>query len=529
MTSRILSQISTTATPQTEQARPDQVRNDAGGYVFAIPVLEQVKRFLILGVDGGTYYAGEREHALRAFTALQQALDDYGPEVVDLIVDVSERGVAPKQDPALFALAYATAKGDDATRHAAFQALPRVARTGTHLFQFLGYRKQFAGVGRGLRTALSQWYLGKTPEALAYQLVKYRQREGWTHRDVLRIAHPHTVDARLNAVLKYAAHGETGPGLPDIIFGFRQANEFHGGSAAAGHWAYLVREFGLTREMLPDEAAIHREVWEAMLEAGMPQTALLRQLPTLTRLGVLKPLGAHTSAVEAQLTNRDRLRKARVHPLQVLIAARTYESGHGMSATWEPVPQITAALERAFYEAFHTIEPAGKRTLVALDVSGSMSQRTSLGSGITAAEIGAALAMAVAASEPVSHIVGFADVIRPLGITSRMSLSQALQITRISNFGGTDAALAVQYASRQRLEVDTFVVITDNETWSGGQHLYQALAAYRRSSGIPARLAVLAVTSTGFTIADLNDPGMLDIAGFSADVPALLTEFSRGF
>ena len=33
---------------------------------------------------------------------------------------------------------------------------------------------------------------------VAYQAVKYRQREGWSHRDLMRLAHPATDDADRN-------------------------------------------------------------------------------------------------------------------------------------------------------------------------------------------------------------------------------------------------------------------------------------------------------------------------------------------
>ena len=65
-----------------------------------------------------------------------------------------------------------------------------MARTGTHLFIFARYVQQFRGWGRGLRRAVGDWYLAKEPDKLAYQVLKYRQREGWTHRDLLRLAHP---------------------------------------------------------------------------------------------------------------------------------------------------------------------------------------------------------------------------------------------------------------------------------------------------------------------------------------------------
>jgi 60 kDa SS-A/Ro ribonucleoprotein len=48
--------------------------------------------------------------------------------------------------------------GDEPTRRAALAALPRVARIGTHLFQFATFVEQFRGWGRSLRRAVGGWY-----------------------------------------------------------------------------------------------------------------------------------------------------------------------------------------------------------------------------------------------------------------------------------------------------------------------------------------------------------------------------------
>src|SRR5207247_5843443 len=81
---------------------------------------------------------------------------------------------------------------DEQTRRAALSALPQVARTGTHLFQFATFVEGFRGWGRALRRAVGGWYAVQKVDALAYQAVKYRQRDGVTHRDLLRLAHPAT-------------------------------------------------------------------------------------------------------------------------------------------------------------------------------------------------------------------------------------------------------------------------------------------------------------------------------------------------
>ncbi len=123
------------------------------------------------------------------------------------IVAVSEGGRAPKNDPALFALALAAAAEDLATRRAALAALPRVARTGTHLFQFAAFVEGARGWGRALRRAVGAWYAEQPTERLAYQLVKYRQRGGWSHRDLLRLAHPETADPARAALFDWACRG----------------------------------------------------------------------------------------------------------------------------------------------------------------------------------------------------------------------------------------------------------------------------------------------------------------------------------
>ena len=122
---------------------------------------------------------------------------------------------------------------------------------------------------------------------------------------------------------------------------------------------------------------------------------------------------------------------------------------------------------------------------------------------------------------------GAADI-SPLDISPRQRLDDA--IGKVSNlpFGRTDCALPLVWALRQNMEIDHFCVYTGNETWAGTIHPHQALAKYRQRTGIPARLSVVGMTATDFTIADPEDPGSLDVAGFDSAVPSLLSGFALG-
>lgn len=86
----------------------------------------------------------------------------------------------------------------------------------------------------------------------------------------------------------------------------------------------------------------------------------------------------------------------------------------------------------------------------------------------------------------------------------------------------------MRYATANNIAVDMFVVYTDNETWAGHVHPFQALRDYRARVNPNARLAVVGMTATNFTIADPTDAGMLDVAGFDTAVPNLLSDFARG-
>ena len=525
----ILRSIGTRETPQHRRASAGQVPNSAGGYVFALDDAARLRRFLILGADGGTYYTKAQTLAIDNAKVLERMAAADPRALVDTIVEVSTSGAAPKQNPALFALAHAASVPQ--TREAALGALPKVARTGSHLLTLADYVEQFRGWGRGLRRAVGSWYTARPVDRLAYQAVKYRQRGGWTHRDLLRLAHPRTDDAARRATFDWIAHGAVGEAVPSLIEGFIKAQEADGARA----WARLVRDHRLTWEMLPDAALSEPAVWEALLDVGVPMTALMRQLPRLTRLGLLPAMGGRTDEVCAQLTDSGRLRAARVHPVNVLVAQRTYASGASYrgTASWEPTARVADALDAAFYAAFGAVEPAGRRLMLAVDVSGSMRFPVS-GMAITAREASAALTLVQLATEPGAAAYAFSREsrsiygVKPLGISPRRRLDDALAVVDAMPVGGTDCALPMLYAAEQGLEVDAFVIYTDNETWAGRIHPYQALRRYRERSGIDARLVVVAMTSTGFSIADPDDAGMLDVVGFDAAVPGLIAGFARG-
>jgi 60 kDa SS-A/Ro ribonucleoprotein len=549
-----LTRITRRPAGQREQLRADQVTNSEGGFVFAAGIWMRLRRFLILGSEGGSFYAGERDLTGQNSEALDLCIAEDGPRVVAEIVAVSTTGRAAKNDAAVFALARCAASADSDTRRAALTALGQVCRTSTHLFQFVTIVSAWRGWGRALRRAVAAWYVGQPADRIAYQAVKYRQREGVTHRDVLRLAHPAAVVSAGNPTIDVTAEqarlfewivrgGETAE-LPCIVEGYARVQE----SATVGDAAALVREYGLPREALLPEHLSDPSVWDALLEQ-MPIGAMIRNLATMTRVGLLVPASDAAALVAARLSDQQRLRAARVHPVALLMAARTYAAGRGVRGrgTRVPVAGIVDALDEAFYLAFGTVQPTGKRLLLALDVSGSMAMSTIAGApGLSAREASAAMALVTLASDPDAEVVGFhagrgawiarkqgrfagrSDGLAPLPLSARQRLDDAVRNVSDLPFGGTDCALPMLYALDRGRAVDTFVIYTDSETWAGDVHPIEALGRYRRTTGIAARLVVVGMVANRFTIADPNDAGMLDVVGFDTSTPEVIGGFARG-
>ena len=546
---------------ETPQGLPipgrDMVENNAGGFVFKLDEWKQLERFLILGSEGGTFYVSEKKLTAENANKVLLLLQKDGLKVVAKTVEMLTSGRAPKPDTAIFVLALAAAKGDDATRKAALAAVPSALKTGTQLLKFVDTVNELRGWGRGLKKAIQLWFKGRKAETLALQLVKYKQREGWSMKDVLRLAKPVPADDVQGKLFGWTAKKDNAawakaPVAPgdkalDFVWAAEQASGLklvaenadtaeakailaEANQASVKKLVDLIVTYRLPREALPTEALNRAEVWEALLQE-MPMTAMIRNLGTMSKIGLLKPLSDAEKLVAGRLTDAARLRGAKVHPIQVLSALRTYSSGRGVrsAATWTVSNKIVESLDEAFELSFGAVEPAGTRHLLGLDVSGSMTGGEIAGvPGLTPNVASAALAIVTARTEPWTAIMGFDEGIRELGVTAKDSIVDATKKVSAINGGGTDAALPMIWALQNKIQVDTFVVLTDSETWAGKIQPVQALEKYRQATGIGAKLIVVGMTSTGFTIADPNDAGMLDVVGFDGATPAFMAKFAKG-
>jgi 60 kDa SS-A/Ro ribonucleoprotein len=526
----LLKALNPNVQPQTERIRADQTRNNAGGFVWTVSDETRFLRYLILGTEGGTYYAGESTQTKLESEFVKDFATINGVRAVQIIREVARDNRAPKVDPSLLALAAVAKLGDLEARKLAWDALPEVARTGTHLLHFLEFVQLFGGWGRLTRAGVAKLYNDMPLERLALWAVKYKSRDGWTQADALRLAHPKTSDVSRNAVYKFIVDGVLEGEATDAALGMIRGHLLALEAKSDADAAALMREYRLPIEAVPTHlrgVAVYRTALETN---GLTWT--LRNLGNLGRIGLLtRGKWDVIGRVVNRVTDEAAIKRGRVHPLDALRAKLVYGSGKGVrgNGEWPVEPRVLDALEQTFYTAFASLEPTGKRFVLGLDVSGSMTMGAIGGvPGLTPNLGSTAMAMVTLRSEKNAHVMGFGNTFRDLGIRPKDTLEAAMRKTQNQSFGATDCALPMRWALENRVEADAFVVYTDNETWAGKMHPAKALEQYRQKMGIPARLVVVGMTATKFTIADPKDAGMMDVVGFDSSAPALISSFVKG-
>jgi 60 kDa SS-A/Ro ribonucleoprotein len=533
------------ATPQTESIpgrESEMIQGQSGGYMFDGGIWTMVRRCLILGTATDQFYSGKVELTGQFVDVLKQAIAENPKRVADEILYASDGHAVNNHAPILALVLLSMGDRPDA-KQAFRDIFQQVVRTGSHFHEWVSYTKQLRGIGRTVREVAQSWLLRDDVKWLAYQMLKYQQRMGFSFKDELRLFKPKPQTDKQKFLFEWAsgkAHerksnlalqSENAP-IPKWVGGqydleIIQWYEWLKLNPSQGKKA--VHEGGLTHEMVTPICSMDTDVWQALFEQ-MPIGALLRNLGSLTEIGVIRfDKIENLNRIESILTSTERLKKGRIHPIDVLKALKTYESNGRLgksSKTWQKVDRVMDILENALSLSFETMEPTGKVFLHAVDISGSMSWIADSTIGLKASEIAATMALSTAKAEQNYIIRGFSTEFKDLGITASDSFASACQKTSSQTFGGTDAAVAYQWAIANNIKVDVFCFWTDSESWAGLVHPSQALAQYRKRVNPHAKAIYTSINSNQITLVDPKDPLSFDFGGFDPSIPKAIQEIA---
>ncbi|GAA6621144.1 TROVE domain-containing protein [Scytonema sp. NUACC26] len=521
-----------TATPQTQPIpgrEAEMIQGRSGGFMFDAGLWKMLRRCLLVGTAKSTYYAGKHELTEDFVEVVRQASAENPGRVAEEILYASDGRAINNSAPILALVLLSMGEAPEA-KTAFCEIFPEVVRTGSHFYEWLNYTKSMRGFGKVVREAGKNWFAKEDVKGLAYQLLKYQQRHGFSNRDALRLFHVKPMTEDHQRLFEWVVKGWEA--LPEEI----------PSAALAQIWWYewlkrnpektneAIIQGRLTHEMAAPVGKMDLSAWQLLFNE-MPIGALLRNLGSLTEIGVLaRNERANLKRVEAVLNNKEHLQKGRIHPIDVLKALKTYQSGGTLGRskkTWNPVDEIVEILEKSLALSFDVVQPTGKVFMHAVDVSGSMGCPI-VDMGLTCCEVAATMALVTAKAEKNYMIRGFATDFRDLGITANDSFRSAVRKASNQNFGGTDASVAYDWMIKNKFKADIVCFWTDSESWAGYKHPSQALAEYRQKVNPNTKAVYITLTPYRITLVDPKDPLSWDLGGFDPGIPRIIQMLAIG-
>lgn len=162
---------------------------------------DRLKRFLYNSVAAPKYLTGDAE-ARKCYEpdnldVLKEILVSGYPDLLLGVIEmVNSENLLPRRETIFVALAFAattTYQVTDVFRHKVYTTLLNVCRDDKDFFTFVKFyktaRKNFSSA---LNKAAFAYYTRKDPMVLARDVARQKRYHGWTHKDVIKLAHGKT-------------------------------------------------------------------------------------------------------------------------------------------------------------------------------------------------------------------------------------------------------------------------------------------------------------------------------------------------
>ncbi len=195
------------------------------------------------------------------------------------------------------------------------------------LFRTVNKARTERGWGRALRTLVADWYTTRPVREVAADILACPEYNGWTHRDLLRLAHPVPQTQAQRALLQWAAEGALGHlATPDVVAGeLRQVYAVERLKRAGDEREVLamVEQYSLTHHMLPEEWKRSPAVWESLL-TSMSYSDIVENLIAMADSELLVEECEATALVVARMIDRRRIQASGIAEEELIRARAAY-------------------------------------------------------------------------------------------------------------------------------------------------------------------------------------------------------------
>lgn len=476
-----------------------KVINDACGYSYEVTKEILFDRFLYLGVISDNLYNSVSEQIRINIANVRELPYTY---VVDKAVNALANNKVHSIHPAMLSLAIVFRSDDVNARRYVANNINKAFNTPYYLYTFVNYVQQIRrGWSKLLRKIVSTYYQELDTYKFEQYAWKFKQRDGWSHKDLIRLSHPVFDESKKDEIAKFILNPDYIPVGCDNINAVKRIQH----SVSEDVIADLVTKFNITREGIPTEYMTNVTVLEALVK-NMPHQALLRNLNNLTKHGV-----SHSLILDRLKTVS---KNSKINVFHSLLAYLMYSKNDNAYYN------VLHFLEEYIIETFKTITKIKGKTLIAVDVSGSMQTTSSISKELSCTDVAAVLASLLHNVCDNSEVYTFDTRIRKIDIGKNISLKE-VQKKLCANGGGTDVSLPFTLPN-----FDNIITITDNMTWADGNR-YESesyISNYRRRNGNHVRAVNIQAVVNEYTNFSTNDAGTLDIPGTVSNLVEIITE-----
>lgn len=307
----------------------------------------------------------------------------------------------------------------------------------------------------------------------AYTLAKYKgEGHAVKMRDLLRICRPHPETEEQSGMWKQLLDGTLPP-----AYTWESELSAHGNN---------------------------KETWEKLIDSGkVGYMALLRNLRNIINVNP-----SNLDKVLQKISDPEAVKRSRQLPFRFLSAYKNLPANAGK--------KVIEALEKAVESACDNVPKLPGRTVIAVDVSGSMSGNVSAKSDVRCCEIGMMLGIIANRICEDAIFYTFDNRIEQKQIPSTGILYSTVHEAMAR--GGTDMNLPFRKMMEDHINCDRIIIISDNECnygWAG--NTVQSIAdRYRKESGN--NIWVHAIDLQGYGTQQFSGPKTNIIAGWSEKV-----------
>ena len=302
---------------------------------------------------------------------------------------------------------------------------PRIAIRADEPMEVLAYWIRTRGSKSKLPNALKRGLADALTRFDAYELAKYDRKGLVRLKDAIQILHPKPKNAEQSELFRRALDGTLPP---------------------AETWEREVSLHGN-----------RPEVWDR-IAPKMGLMALLRNLRNMAKAGATEAL----EVAKAALRDPERVRRSMILPFRFLAAYREIQRYSGD-------PEILAALNTALEASVEAVPDLPGRTVVLVDVSGSMDGAISSRSLVRRVDIAATLA-AIIWRKTGARVLAYSTHNAWVDLHGLSILQAADRIAHALPHEGTWAYKAMMRLVSEQVEADRIIILSDEQSYGASYY-----------------------------------------------------------